>query len=150
MRILKRFWSPSFSATTLAAGFAVSGVGQQTTGDNTVSTLVAVLVLLAVGLPLLMAIFGAVVMRGLSWFTRARSREDEVVYAEEQLPPGIHLPEPTIWPAVLAFCVMGLMFAVALDSWLETVALVLGALFVVLGLGGWIVVEVEEFRLRRN
>lgn len=127
---------------------AISGVGQA--ADDTVQTLITILVLAACLLPILMAIFGAFAMRVLGWFTRAPATEDEVVYPEPTLPEGVHLPEPTIWPAVLAFGLMGLMFAVALSSWLEWVALGLGALLALLGLIGWVVVEVKEFRLRRS
>ena len=128
-----------------SAGVAMTGVGQA--ASDPVSTLTTIIVLVACLLPILMAIFGAFVMRLLGWMTRQPSTEDEVVYPEATLPPGIHLPDPTIWPAVLAFGLMGLMFAIALDSWLEWVALGLGALLTVVGLLGWIVLEVREFRL---
>ncbi len=148
MHIVRRWWLQSRSGSLLGAGVAISGVGQA--ADDTVQTLITVLVLVACLLPILMAIFGALVMRLLGWFTRAPATEDEVVYPEPTLPEGVHLPEPTIWPAVLAFGLMGLMFAIALTSWLEWVALGLGALLALVGLIGWVVVEVKEFRLRRS
>lgn len=149
MHMIKRGWLEFQSrGIVVGAGVAISGVGQAAS-DDTLQTLITALVLAACLLPILMAIFGAFVMRFLGWFTRAQeTQEDEVVYPEPTLPEGVHLPEPTIWPAVLAFGLMGLMFAVAFDSWLKWVALGLGGLMVLLGLGGWIVVEVKEFRLR--
>ena len=127
---------------------AISRAGQA--ADDPVPTLTAVIVLAACILPILMAIFGALVMRVLGWIASPPSGADEVVYPKPTLPPGVHLPDPTIWPAILAFGLMGLVFAIALDSWVEWVALGLGALFTVLGLIGWIVLEVKEFRLRRH
>jgi len=148
MRTIRRWWLSFRSQSLLGAGVAISGVGQA--ADDTVQTLITVLVLAACLLPVLMAIFGGLVMRMLGWFTRAPTTEDEVVYPEPTLPEGVHMPEPTIWPAVLAFGLMGLMFAIALSSWLEWVALGLGGLLALIGLIGWVVVEVKEFRLRRS
>jgi hypothetical protein len=118
------------------------GLQQQGAADP-VQTWVTVLILVAIILPILMAQFGAIVLRFLGWLARGPSKEDEVVYPEPQLPAGIHLPDPTIWPAVLAFGLMGLAFAVALQSW---IVLGVGVLMFVLGLGGWVVLEVKEFR----
>ncbi len=142
------FLSNDYPPVMLGAGMAISGVGQA--ADDTVRTLTAVIVLAACVLPILMAIFGAFVMWVLGRIASPPSAEDEVVYPKPTLPPGVHLPDPTIWPAVLAFGLMGLMFAIALDSWVEWVALGLGALLTVLGLVGWIMLEVKEFRLRRH
>ena len=142
----KRFFSNYDTRVMLGAGVATSGVAQA--ADDPVQTLTIAIVLAACVLPILMAIFGALVMRVLGWIASPPSAEDEVVYPAPTLPPGVHLPDPTIWPAALAFGLMGLMFAIALDSWVEWVALGLGALFTVLGLVGWIVLEVKEFRRR--
>jgi hypothetical protein len=147
--MLKRFRSVLRPQTLLGAGVALPGVSQQG-GDTTVQTLTTLLVLVTCILPILMAIFGAIVMRFLAWFTSPPQPEDEVVYPKPTLPPGIHLPEPTIWPAALAFGLMGLMFAIPLEAWAEAVALVFGAVLTLLGLGGWVVVEVKEFRVRRS
>lgn len=145
--MLKRFFS-GFDSKLLGAGVALSGVGQaQAPSDNPLPTLVTILVLVTILLPVLMAIFGGIVMRFLGWLTRAPGVEEEVVYAQETLPPGIHLPEPTIWPLVLGMGLMGLMFAIGLQSWL---VLILAVLVAVLGLGGWIVLEVKEFQLGRK
>jgi len=146
--MLKRFWSKLNSGTLAGAGFAASGLGQtQGAPDSPLPTLVTILVLSALLLPILMAIFGGVVMRVLGWLTRPPSAEDEVVYPAPKLPAGIHLPDPTIWPMVLGLGLMGLMFSIALQSW----ALLIPALLIaVLGLGGWIVLEVNEFRLGRK
>jgi hypothetical protein len=115
--------------------------------DNPVPALTTIVVLATCLLPIVMAVIGAVTMRVLSWLTRPESTEDEVVPAPRTLPAGIHLPAPTIWPAVLGFGLMGLMFAIAFQSW---IVLALGALFSVLGLMGWVVLEVKEFRLGRR
>jgi len=146
--MLKRFFSGFDSKLRLGAGVALGGVGQaQAPTDNPLPTLVTILALSAVLLPVLMAVFGGVVMRVLGWLTRAPGVEDEVVYPQATLPAGIHLPEPTIWPLVLGFGLMGLMFAIGLQSWL---VLIPAVLVTVLGLGGWIVLEVKEFQLGRR
>ena len=145
MRMANRSWSSFNSRAALGAGVALTGLQQGSPpAGNPVQTWVTVLVLAACLLPILMAVFGTFVMRVLSWITREPSTEDEVVYPKPQLPKGIHLPDPTIWPAVLAFGVMGLMFAIVLQSWIVLGA---GALLACLGLMGWIVLEVKEFRL---
>ncbi|HLF26858.1 MAG TPA: hypothetical protein VJG32_11020 [Anaerolineae bacterium] len=136
-RVLAKFNSP----LVLGAGVAIGGVGQAP--SDPVQIGVTLLVVAACLLPILMAIFGGVVMRFLSWFTRGPKVEDEVVYPRPMLPRGVHLPDPTIWPAVLAFGLMGLMFAVVLQSWIILGA---GVLLTLLGVAGWIVVEVKEFR----
>lgn len=115
-----------------------------------IPTLTTIIVLVACLLPIPMAVFGAIVMRVLSWLTRPPGAEDEIVLAEPTLPPGVHLPDPTIRPALLAFGLMGLMFALALDSWLRWIALGLGALLTVVGLLGWILLEMKEFRPGAN
>ena len=139
----KRFLSNTDARLMLGAGVMMSGVSQPKGGDTTAQTAITILVLVAVGLPVLMAVFGYVVLRVLGWLTRSETQEDEVVYPAPTLPPGVHLPDPTIWPAVLAFGLMGLMFAIALQSW---IVLGVAALFIVLGLLGWIRLEVKEFR----
>jgi len=146
MHRLKHTWSKFGSQAVFGAGVAVSRAGQAA-GEDPVRTWVTVLVLAAIGLPIVMGIIGAVTMRFLGWFTRdPEAAQDEVVMPAPRLPHGVHLPEPTIWPAVLAFGLMGLMFAIVLRSWL---ALGAGVLLGGLGLAGWVVLEVKEFRVRR-
>jgi hypothetical protein len=147
----------------LGAGVAVGGVAQA--GADPVQPWLAILVLAACLLPIVMAVFGAVVMRVLGWLTRPPSTEEEVVYPERTLPPGVHLPDPTIRPALLAFGLMFLVLAIPLGQSVQSqpgdllrvvmtvatwTALGLGGLLFVIGLLGWIMLEVKEFRLRRR
>ena len=128
------------------AGVAAGRVNQQADGDTTVQTLVTILVLMTIFLPIAMAIFGGVVMRFLAWFSREdKVGEDEVVMPAPTLPAGVHLPDPTIFPAVLAFGLMGVMFGVALQSWIVLIA---AALVAALGLGGWVWLEIKDARPR--
>ena len=124
----------------------MSGVQQQTT-DDVVKTVTFILLISECLLPILMAVFGAVVIRFLGWFTGPReARSDEVVYAKPTLPPGVHLPASTIWPAVLAFGLMGVLFAIPLEGWLEAVSALAGIFLAAVGLIGWIVLAVREAR----
>jgi len=81
------------------------------------------------------------------------------------LPPGVHLPDPTIRPALLAFGLMFLVLAIPLgqsaqsqaSDLLKTIMTIatwatlgLGGLLFAAGLLGWIALEVKEFRLRRR
>ncbi|HEY4688882.1 MAG TPA: hypothetical protein VIK33_06200 [Anaerolineae bacterium] len=148
MHRLERFWSNLSSQTALGAGVTLGRVAQQEGGDTTVQTLITILVLVTIFLPIIMGVIGGATMRFLTWFTRdSQTIQDEVVMPAPTLPAGIHMPEPTIWPAVLAFGLMGVMFSIALRSWV-----LLGAamLLIVLGLAGWVVLEVQEFRARRR
>ncbi|HET7088806.1 MAG TPA: hypothetical protein VFL17_09165 [Anaerolineae bacterium] len=132
--------------SVLTAGAALSGVQQQAS-DDVVRTVTSILLISACLLPILMAVFGAVVMRFLGWFTGPREAQaDEVVYAEPALPSGVHLPASTIWPAVLAFGLMGLLFAIPLEGWLEAIAALVGLVLTAVGLIGWIVLAVREAR----
>jgi hypothetical protein len=157
----KRFFDDK--SRLLLGGAAMAGVGQA--GADPVQPWLTILVLAACLLPILMAVFGAVVMRILSWMTRPPSTEEEVVYPERSLPPGVHLPDPTIRPALLAFGLMFLVLAIPLGQSVQSqpsdllrivmtvaawTALGLGGLLFVVGLLGWIVLEVKEFRLRRR
>ena len=128
------------------ASAPLSGVQQQTT-DDVVKAVTSVLLISACLLPILMAVFGAIAMRFLGWFTSPREAQaDEVVYAEPTLPPGVHLPASTIWPAALAFGLMGLLFAIPLEAWLEVIAALVGIALTAVGLIGWIVLAVREAR----
>jgi hypothetical protein len=125
----------------------VLATGQQQTTDDVVRTVTSILLISACLLPILMAVFGAVVMRFLGWFTGPREAQtDEVVYPEPALPPGVHLPASTIWPAVLAFGLMGLLFAIPLEGWLEAIAALAGIILTAVGLIGWIVLAAREAR----
>lgn len=137
------FSNPRFRGL-LGAGAAIPGLLQpKPPAGNPVQTWVTVLVLIAILLPILMAVFAVIAMRFLGWLTRTPTTQDEVVYPERQLPAGVHLPAPTIWPAVLAFGVMGLTFALALRSW---IVLGVAAVLFVLGLMGWIVLEARQLK----
>jgi len=143
--MLTELFSQLQLSIVLAAGAPLSGVQQAT--DDTVQAITAVLLIIACLLPVLMAVFGAVVMRFLGWFTGPRGAQaDEVVYPEATLPPGIHLPASTIWPAVLAFGLLGLLFAIPLEAWLEVVAALVGIVLTAIGLVGWIALAIREAR----
>jgi len=145
----------------LVFGVGLAAPGAQQAASDPVQTWITVFMLAACLLPILMAIFGALVMRFLSWFTRQPDAEDEVVLPRPMLPPGVHLPEPTIWPAALAFGLMFLVLAIplrglaksdadVLATIVSTATLIFGVLLALLGLAGWIVLEVKEFRLGRR
>jgi len=128
------------------ASAPLSGVQQQTS-DEVVKTVTSVLLISACLLPIVMAVFGAIAMRFLAWFTGPREASaDEVVYPEPALPPGVHLPASTIWPAALAFGLMGLLFAIPLEGWLEAIAALVGFVLTAVGLIGWIVLAAREAR----
>ena len=139
----KRFFSNGNSPLALGAGVVMSGIQQGAApATEPVQTWMAVLVLIAIVLPILMAFFGVFVLRVVGRIAQPPSQEDQVVYPEATLPPGVHLPAPTIWPAVLGLGLMLLMLALAMQSWI-----VLGtAVFVtVLGLMSWVVLEGRPF-----
>lgn len=141
--MIKRFFSNCDSRLVLGASVAMSGVQQGAApAADPVQTWTTVLVLVAIVLPILMAFFGIFALRVLGRLAGPPAQEDEVVYPEPTLPPGVHLPEPTIWPAVLGLGLMLLMLAIALQSWI-----VLGiAVFVtVLGLMSWAALEGRPF-----
>lgn len=139
----QRFFSNGNPPLALGAGVVMSGIQQGAApASDPAQTWVAVLVLVAIALPILMAFFGVFVLRIAGRMAQPPSSEDEVVYPEPTLPPGVHLPAPTIWPAVLGLGLMLLMLALAMQSWI-----VLGAaVFVtVLGLMSWVVLEGKPF-----
>ncbi len=146
--MLTELFSQLQTQSVLTAGAALPGVQQQTTGD-VVRTVTSVLLISACLLPIVMAVFGAIAMRFLAWFTGPREASaDEVVYPEPALPPGVHLPASTIWPAALAFGLMGLLFAIPLEGWLEAIAALVGLVLTAVGLIGWIVLAAREARAR--
>jgi len=144
--MLTEFISHLQTPIVLLAGAPLSGVQQQTT-DDVVKAVTSVLLIGACLLPILMAVFGAIAMRFLGWFTGPREASaDEVVYPEPALPPGVHLPASTIWPAALAFGLLGVLFAIPLEAWLEVIAALVGIVLTAVGLIGWIVLAVREAR----
>ena len=139
----KRLFSNGNLPSALGAGAVMSGLHEGAApASDPVQTWVAVLVLVALALPILMAFFGVFVLRIVGRIAQPPSQEDQVVYPEPTLPPGIHLPAPTIWPAVLGLGLMLLMLTLAMQSWI-----MLGtAVFVtVLGLMSWIALEGRPF-----
>jgi len=139
--MLKRFRSTNW----LGAGLVMSAPQQESA--EVVGLWMAVIVIGACLLPIFMAIFGAVALRFIGGIARGPSEEDEVVQAAPTLPEGVHLPDPTIWPAILSFGLMGVIFGLVLESWL---LLLLGVPLALLGLLGWIVIEMRDSRLKRG
>jgi len=143
--MLKHFLSKYKNMSWWGAGIALSGLQQA--GSNVVQDLTTIIVLAACLLPILMAVFGAFALRFVGNSAAGESTEDEVIPATPKLPPGVHLPDPTIWPMVLSFGLMGVLFGLVLQSWF---ILPIGILLALMGLIGWIVVEVQEFQPRRR
>jgi hypothetical protein len=143
--MLKHFLLQYKHGSWMGAGVAWSGLQQP--GSNVVQDLTTIIVLVACLLPIVMAVFGAVALRLVGHMAAGESTEDEVVPATPTLPPGVHLPDPTIWPAVFSFGLMGVIFGLVLQSWF---ILPIGVLLSLIGLIGWIVVEVKEFQPRRR
>lgn len=143
--MLKHFFSQVKNVSWMGVGVALSGLQQD--GSNVVQDLTTIVVLSACLLPILMAVFGAFALRFVGRVAAGESTEDEIVQATPTLPAGVHLPDPTIWPMVLAFGLMSVIFGLVLQSWF---ILPIGVLLAFVGLLGWIVVEVKEFQPRRR
>jgi len=131
--------------STLAGVVFVPVVAQDTTGAGNVAIIVF---LVAVGLTVVVAIG----LTALMWLLSLRSpyaavgAEPKVAKKREELPPGVHLPAPSLQPLILAvgltITVFGIVFrglAITLSAGFSIpIIMMLGLIVTLAGFIGWI------------
>ena len=141
-----KHWIRRLSPYSTLAGVALFPLAQSTSDEGNVALIVF---LVAVSLTLLLALGLAALMWLVSWrspHANVGAERNKAARQGETLPPGVHMPSPSIQPFILALGVTIVCFGVVFrgfaiqlsEEFSIPLILVLGLIITLAGFIGWV------------